>query len=122
MTLRVFKNEYQGTQIDYLRKAFEVVDESANVLTISGTEAELEKVQTCMFFGEADFKAVFPDYLTTEEREYNTMDLAKDCLNVMYSTVLEIREKGLINDPRFEALRAASRDLYNLIYKDKGAK
>ena len=122
MTLRVYKDEYQGTQIDYLRKAFEVVDESANVLTISGTEAELEKVQACMFFGEADFKAVFPDYLTTEEREYNTMDLAKDCLNVMYSTVLEIREKGLINDPRFEALRAASRDLYNLIYKDKGAK
>ena len=66
MTLRVYKNEYS---------------ESANVLTISGTEAELEKVQ---------------------------------------NTVLAIREKGLITDPRFEALRAASRELYDLIYK--GAK
>ena len=115
MTLRVYKDEYQGTQIDYLRKAFEVVDESAKVMVISGTESELEKVQACMYFGEADFKAVFPDYLTTREREYNTMDLAKDCLMEMYSTVNKMIENGLITDPRLEALRKMSREYYKIV-------
>ena len=116
MTLRVYKDEYTSSQIDYLRNAFSVVDESPRILSISGEESDLDKVMSCMHTGEAEFKAVFPDYLTTEDRKNNTMDLAKDCFTVMQDTLLQMIDKGLISDPLFDTLHAAERALYKQIY------
>ncbi len=116
MTLRVYKDEYLPAQIQYIIASFEVVEVSANVLTISGTYEELGKLSSCnKYMSEYDFKKIFPDYLTTEEREYNTMDLAKDCLMEMQSTVDKMIKNGLITDPRFEALCKMSREYYKIV-------
>lgn len=116
MTLRVYKDEYSAAQIQYIISAFEVVEVSANVITISGDCAELGKVSSInKYMDESDVKKIFPDYLTTEEREYNTMVLAKDCLMEMQSAVDKMRKNGLITDPRFEALRKMSRDYYKIV-------
>ena len=120
MTLRVYKDEYTSSQIKYFRNAFYIVDESTKVLTISGEESDLDKVMSCMHTGEAEFKAVFPDFLTTEDRARNTMDLAKKCHDEMQDTLLKMIDKGLITDPLFDVLRAAERALYKQIYE--GAK
>ena len=116
MTLRFYKDEYLPAQIQYIIAAFEVVEVSANVITISGDCAELGKVSSCnKYMKESDFKKIFPDYLTTEEREYNTMDIAKDCLMDMQSAVKKMMKNGLITDPRFEALRKMSREYYKIV-------
>ena len=120
MTLRVYKDEYSSSQIEYFRNAFHVVEETHKVLTISGEESDLDKVMSCMHTGEAEFKAVFPDFLTTEDRRHNTMDLAKKCHNEMQDTLLKMIHEGLITDPLFDVLRAAERALYKQIYN--GAK
>ena len=120
LTHRVYKDEYTSSQIDYLRNAFSVVDESPRVLSISGEESDLDKVMSCMYTGEAEFKAVFPDFLTTEDRKNNTMDLAKKCLDEMQDALLKMIDKGLVTDPLFDVLHAAERALYKQIYE--GAK
>lgn len=120
MTHRVYKDEYSGAQIQYLRNSFVVVDESTRVLTISGEESDLDKVMSCMHTGEAEFKAVFPDFLTLEDRKNNTMDLAKDCFTVMQDTLLKMIDKGLVSDPLFDTIHAAERALMKQIYE--GAK
>lgn len=120
LTHRVYKDEYSDAQIKYFRNAFDVVDESPRVLTISGEESDLDKVMSCMHTGEDEFKAVFPDFLTTEDRKNNTMDLAKSCFAVMQDTLLKMIDKGLISDPLFDTLHAAERALYKQIYE--GAK
>lgn len=120
MTLRVYKDEYLPAQIQYIREAFVVEEESANVITIYGTGMELGKVASInKYMSESDVKKIFPGYLTTEEREYNTMDLAKDCLMEMQDTLSKMVKKGLITDPRYEALRKMSREYYKIV---KGAK
>lgn len=120
MTHRVYKDEYSGAQIQYMRNAFVVVEESTRVLTISGEETDLDKVMSCQHTGEAEFKAVFPDFLTTEDRKNNTMDLAKECFTVMQDTLLKMIDKGLVSDPLFDTIHAAERALMKQIYE--GAK
>ena len=120
MTHRVYKDEYSGAQIQYLRNAFVVVEESTRVLTISGEESDLDKVMSCMHTGEAEFKAVFPDFLTLEDRKNNTMDLAKECFTVMQDTLLKMIDKGLVSDPLFDTIHVAERALMKQIYE--GAK
>lgn len=116
MTLRVYKDEYLPAQIQYIISAFEVVEVSANVITISGSLEELGKVSSInKYMDESDVKKIFPDYLTTEEREYNTMDLAKDCLMEMQSAVDKMMKNGLITDPRFSSLCKMSREYYKIV-------
>ena len=116
MTHRVYKDEYSDAQIQFFRKSFCVVDESPKVLSISGEESDLDKVMSCMHTGEAEFKAVFPDFLTTEDRKNNTMALAKDCFTVIQDTLLKMIDKGLITDPLFDVLHAAERAMMKQIY------
>lgn len=116
MTLRVYKDEYSAAQIQYIIAAFEVVENSANVLTIYGTGVELGKVASInKYMSDSDVKKIFPDYLTTEEREYNTMDLAKDCLMEMHDTLSKMVKNGLITDPRYKALHKMSREYYQIV-------
>lgn len=72
LTLRVYKEEYNDNQLSFLSGLFEVVDETANVLTISGTQGELELVMENAFTNDEKFKVAFPEYLTEEERKENT--------------------------------------------------
>ena len=116
MTLRVYKDEYLPAQIQYIMAAFEVVEVSANVIIIYGSLADLGKVSSInKYIDESDVKKIFPDYLTTEEREYNTMDIAKDCLMEMQSAVDKMMKNGLITDPRFVALCKMSRKYYKIV-------
>lgn len=106
MTLRVYKEEYQPRQIDYLKSHFQVVSESKRILTISASEAELEKVMEAMYSGEARFKSIFPDFMTEQERINYTHEKFNACVSMMQTSLLEMINNGVC-DWRFEALRQA---------------
>lgn len=105
MTLRVYKNEYQPSQISYLSQHFEVVEESATILTISGNEEELDKVMSAMFSTEEEFKSIFPKFRTEADRKAYTDQLYQDTVHIIQTNLLQMINHGVV-DTQFEKLRA----------------
>lgn len=101
MNLRVYKDEYKDSHLSSLKETFEVIEETAKVVIISGTEKQLENVMSCMYCTDEEFKAHFPGFLTEDERkEYNTKQIAR-LKNEMLDTLCRIAENGCIDDDFF---------------------
>lgn len=110
MTLRVYKNEYQPSQIAYISQAFEVIAESASILTISGSERELEKVMAGMFSSEDEFKTIFPNFQTEADRMAYTESLYEDTVHLIQTNLLQMINNGVVGE-KFFKLREAYNQL-----------
>lgn len=102
MTTRIYKNEYKVNHLDFIRKTYNVVSESDNVVVISGDEKELEKAMMGMFNTDEQFKGLFPAFQTERERKAYTQQQIKQLADVMRNTLLNIINNGIICDDFFE--------------------
>ena len=97
MSLRVYKDEYNASQLTYIRDNFEVVTESENIILISGSEARLEDLMNLTFSTDEKFKQLFNDYLTKEERIENTKKEIHHIADEFRKSLLEIINNGIAN-------------------------
>lgn len=95
MSLRVYKDEYSENQLRYIRNNFEVVTESANFIIISGDESRLEDLMSLTFSTDEDFKKLFNDYLTEEERIENTKKEIRHLADEFRNSLLQIINNGI---------------------------
>ena len=104
MELRVYKDEYNASQLTYIRDNFEVVTESENVIMISGSETRLEDLMSLTFSTDEKFKQLFNDYLTKEERIENTKKEIHHLADEFRNSLLEIINNGIAGS-KFVELR-----------------
>lgn len=104
MSLRVYKDEYSENQLRYIRNNFEVFTESANFIIISGSESRLEDLMSLMFSTDEDFKKLFNDYFTEEERIENTKKEIRHLADEFRNSLLQIINNGIAG-PEFVELR-----------------
>lgn len=104
MSLRVYKDEYNASQLTYIRDNFEIVTESENVILISGSEARLEDLMSLTFSTDENFKKLFNDYLTKEERIENTKKEIHHLADEFRKSLLEIINTGIAGS-KFVELR-----------------
>ena len=104
MSLRVYKDEYNASQLTYIRDNFEVVTESENVIMISGSETRLEDLMSLTFSTDEKFKQLFNDYLTKEERIENTKKEIRHLADEFRNSLLEIINNGIAGS-KFVELR-----------------
>ena len=95
MSLRVYKDEYSENQLRYIRNNFEVFTESANFIIISGSESRLDDLMSLMFSTDENFKKLFPDYLTEEERIENTKKEIHHLADEFQKSLLQIINNGI---------------------------
>ena len=95
MSLRIYKNEYSENQLRYIRNNFEVFTESENVIIISGSESRLEDLMSLTFSTDEDFKKLFNDYLTEEERVDNTKKEIRHLADEFRNSLLQIINNGI---------------------------
>ena len=95
MSLRVYKDEYSENQLRYIRNNFEVFTESANLIIISGSEARLEDLMSLTFSTDEQFKKLFKDYLTEEERIENTKKEIRHLADEFRNSLLQIINNGI---------------------------
>ena len=55
MTLNIYKDEYKASHLGYLREAFTVESETPKVITISGTQTDLERAMMGMYTNDELF-------------------------------------------------------------------
>ena len=104
MSLRVYKDEYNASQLTYIRDNFEVVTESENVILISGSEARVEDLMSLTFSDDENFKKLFNDYFTKDERIENTKKEIHHLADEFRKSLLEIINNGIAG-PKFIELR-----------------
>ena len=104
MSLRLYKNEYSKNQLRYIRNKFEVFTESENVIIISGSESRLEDLMSLTFSTDENFKKLFNDYLTEEERIENTKKEIRHLADEFRNSLLNMINNG-IADAAFVELR-----------------
>lgn len=102
MTLNIYKDEYKASHLDYLRKAFTVESETSKVVTISGTQADLERAMMGMYNNDEQFKSLFPAFITEQERIENTKNEMKHLADEMRDTLLRIINYGVIGNDFME--------------------
>ena len=102
MTLNIYKDEYKASHLDYLRKAFTVESETSKVVTISGTQADLERAMMGMYNNDEQFKSLFPAFITEQERIENTKNEMKHLADEMHDTLLRIINYGVIGNDFME--------------------
>ena len=95
MSLRIYKDEYSENQIRYIRNNFEVFTESENVIIISGSESRLEDLMSLTFSTDENFKQLFNDYLTEEERIDNTKKEIRHLADEFRNSLLQIINNGI---------------------------
>ena len=95
MSLRVYKDEYNASQLTYIRDNFEVITESENVILISGSETRLEDLMSLTFSDDEKFKQLFNDYLTKEERIENTKKEIHHLADEFRNSLLNIINNGI---------------------------
>ena len=95
MSLRIYKNEYSENQIRYIRNKFEVFTESANFIIIAGSEARLEDLMSLTFSYDENFKKLFNDYLTEEDRIENTKKEIRHLACEFQNSLLKIINNGI---------------------------
>ena len=102
MTLNIYKDEYKASHLDYLRKAFTVESETSKVVTISGTQADLERAMMGMYNNDEQFKSLLPAFITEQERIENTKNEMKHRADEMRDTLLRIINYGVIGNDFME--------------------
>ena len=95
MSLRIYKNEYSENQLRYIRNNFEVVTEITDVILILGSESRLEDLMSLTFSTDEDFKKLFNDYLTEEERIENTKKEIRHLADEFRNSLLQIINNGI---------------------------
>ena len=95
MSLRVYKDEYSENQLRYIRNNFEIFTESANFIIISGSESRLEDLMSLTFSTDENFKTLFNDYLTEEERVENTKKEIRHLADEFRNSLLQIINNGI---------------------------
>ena len=95
MSLRVYKDEYSENQLRYIRNNFEVVTEITDVILILGSESRLEDLMSLTFSTDEDFKKLFNDYLTEEERIENTKKEIRHLADEFRNSLLQIINNGI---------------------------
>ena len=95
MSLRIYKNEYSEYQFRYIRNNFEVFRESENVIISSCSESRLEDLMSLTFSTDEDFKKLFNDYLTEEERIENTKKEIRHLADEFRNSLLQIINNGI---------------------------
>lgn len=100
-TLRIYKNEYQPAQLNYIKGAFEVLDESDKVITIKSDETMLYRVQSAMFLDDERFKEVFPEYVTVAERQAITRQKLDALKTTIATTLCDCINDGVTENNTF---------------------
>ena len=95
MSLRVYKDEYSENQLRYIRNNFEIITESENIIMISGSESRLEDLMSLTFSTDEDFKKLFNDYLTEDERIENTKKEIRHLADEFRNSLLQIINNGI---------------------------
>ena len=96
MTLNIYKDEYKDSHLDYLREAFTVESETPKVVTISGTQADLERAMMGMYTSDEQFKSLFPAFISESERIENTKNEMKHLADEIRDTLLRMINYGVI--------------------------
>lgn len=96
MTLNIYKDEYKDSHLGYLREAFTVESETSKVVTISGTQADLERAMMGMYTSDEQFKSLFPAFISEAERIENTKNEIKHLADEIRDTLLRIINYGVI--------------------------
>ena len=68
LTFRIYKNEIDAARLAFIRKSFSIYEESDKVLTVEGSKDDILKLYDSYLLDEAQFKAVYPEYMTYTER------------------------------------------------------
>ncbi|MCM1165187.1 MAG: hypothetical protein NC311_11750 [Muribaculaceae bacterium] len=100
-TLRIYKNEYQPAQINYIKGVSEVLEESDKVITIKGDETMLNKIQSAMFLSDERFKEVFPEYVTVAERQAITRQELDNLKATIANTLCDCIRDGVTDNNDF---------------------
>jgi hypothetical protein len=103
-TLVVYKDEYSESQMKYLMERFYFISETEKAVTIQGEEKELENVMMACYSSDEQFKKLFPEYLTEEERKETTSKLYDDCKRDIQDYLLKMINEGA-TDEKFKKLR-----------------
>lgn len=104
LTLRIYKNEIAADRLSFIRKSFEVVEESEKVLTVEGSKDDILKLYDNYLLSEAQFKEAYPEYMTYTERVLYTEKMCECIKNYFRSTLCEIINNGE-ETPEFARLR-----------------
>lgn len=94
LTCRLYKDEYNEAQLNYIHKTYKMYEESPSVLTIEGTPEELRKAAGAIYLSDEEFKKIFPEYLTLEERQEYTAKKLKDLKLHIAGVLCQIIENG----------------------------
>ena len=95
MSLRIYTNEYNANQLRYIRDNFEVVTETTDVILILGSSSRLEDLMSLTFSTDENFKQLFNDYLTEEERIENTKKEIRHLADEFRNSLLQIINNGI---------------------------
>ena len=115
LSLRVYRNEYTFNQFRYIHTHFCVLDYSENVLTIIAEESEINKIMSLMYSTDEQFKSLFPDFLTEEERRQNNVDLMKRLDAQLGDILLEMGSKGIVLDEMYNLVESFSKITRNVL-------
>lgn len=95
LSLRIYKDEYSENQLRYIRNNFDVIVETTNVIIISGSESRLEDLMSLTFSNDENFKKLFNDYLTEEDRIENTKKEIRHLADEFRNSLLQIINNGI---------------------------
>lgn len=105
LTCRLYKDEYNEAQLNYIHKTYKIYEESPSVLTVEGTPEELRKAAGAIYLSDEEFKKIFPEYLTLEERKAYTAERLKDLERHIAGVLCQIIENGDRESEEFWAYR-----------------
>ena len=104
LTLRIYKNEIDATRLAFIRKSFSIYEESEQVLTVEGSKDDILKLYDNYLLNDAQFKAVYPEYMTYTERAAYTEKMCECIKNYFRNALCEIIDNGE-ETPEFARLR-----------------
>ena len=94
LTLRIYKNEIDAARLAFIRKSFSIYEESKQVLTVEGSKDDILKLYDSYLLNDAQFKAVYPEYMTYTERVAYTDKLCESIKEYFRTTLCEIIANG----------------------------
>ena len=94
LTLRIYKNEIDATRLAFIRKSFSIYEESEQVLTVEGSKDDILKLYDSYLLNDAQFKAVYPEYMTYTERVAYTEKMCECIKSYFRRALCEIIANG----------------------------
>ena len=96
MTYRMYKDEFSNRVLNFVKEdaRFTIVKESEKVLSILGSEKDLEKLMQCMYLSSEGAKKIFPEILSTREAEEIAKKMKEDILNEVRDNLIKMYNIG----------------------------